>query len=373
MFSLAALWLGVGGVAGGSDLVPVATLTLPPSNHNAFTTTARYNSDGILYAWDGFGVWRQDGINSNAFTQIGTVIGGNNEPANWYGTTGGAYNCADAGPINFSGDGVRILLGNGYGGWGPWNNPPQTNLSGLIWVMPISGGTVSLPGGDSPVAIVQYHTDFIPLPAASTIENKATKYFVNQGVSGYESDPHSSILIFDETTGLAAVPVIVNGPGASTSLTFNPANNRLYAGVGYGAERGKIYSFGLDQLDSAFLSKSPLDFTTDGALFNPTAWNNQSGAGLFFDAHGYLFAGGNEGITCFAPDGTVSAVLDMGYYTSLIYNPFNDQILALTGSMGTIYNASDFEAVPEPSIFVLIAIAALGLLVRRARSTIAAL
>jgi hypothetical protein len=157
--------------------------------------------------------------------------------------------------------------------------------------------------------------------------------------------------------------LIVNGPGATTSLTFNTADNRLYAGVGYGANRGKIYSFGLDKLDSAFLNNSPLDFTADGVLFNPTAWKNQSGAGMFFDAHGYLFSGGNEGITCFAPDGAVSSVLDMGNYTSLIYNPFNDQILAITdyaGTIGTIYNAVDLELVPEPGVLILLGMAAIG-------------
>ncbi|MGW8257073.1 MAG: PEP-CTERM sorting domain-containing protein [Thermoguttaceae bacterium] len=355
IFSIVALWLWLGAVAFGSDPLPVATLTLPSPNHNAFATTSRYDSTGILYAWDGFGVWRQDGINLDSYTQIGTVIGGNNEPLSWYGSTGGDYNCADAGPINFSSDGARILLGNGLGGWGPYNDPAETTLSGLICAMPISGGTVDLPGADSPVATIDYHTDFIPLPAASTVENNATKYFVNQGDGSYT---HSSILVFDETTG-NAVPVIVNGPGATTSLAFNPTTNRLYAGVGFGSDRGKIFSFTLAQLDDAFLN-GPMDFT-DGELFNPDAWDNQSGAGMFFDANGYLFAGGNEGITCFRPNGEVSMVLDMGIYTSLVYNPLNDQVLAVTGftgETGTVYNASDFETVPEPSAILLLFVGA---------------
>ncbi len=105
------------------------------------------------------------------------------------------------------------------------------------------------------------------------------------------------------------------------------------------------------------MTNTPLDFTKDGVLFNPTASGNQSGAGLFFDADGYLFSGGNEGITCFKPDGTVSTVLDTGQYTSLVYNPMNDQILAIPyspGTTGMVFNARDFESVPEPSTVALI-------------------
>ena len=220
--SIVVLWLGIGAIAGATDPIPVAAVKLPAPNHNAFATTARYDSQGILYAWDGFGVWRQNGINVNAFTQIGTVIGGSNEPTGWYGSAGGAYNTADAGPINFSCDSERILLGNGAGGWGSLNVPPQSELNGLIWAMPMSGSTVSLPNGDTPIATIAYHTDFIPLPVASTIGNKTTKYFVNQGVSGYESDPHSSILVLDETTGLAA-PVITNGPWGHHVVSVQPS------------------------------------------------------------------------------------------------------------------------------------------------------
>ena len=164
--------------------------------------------------------------------------------------------------------------------------------------------------------------------------------------------------MFDETTG-QNVTVIDNGPGASTALAFNPTDDRLYAGVGYGADRGNIYSFGLDQLDQAFQTNTPLDFAKSGVLFNPTASNNQSGAGMFFDADGYLFSGGNEGITCFKPDGTVSKVLDMGDYTSLVYNPFNDQILAIPydpGTTGIVFNARRFRVGPRtvhPSRLIL--------------------
>jgi autotransporter-associated beta strand protein len=346
----AALLLAIDAVAWAGDPVAVATLTsLPAPNHNAFNTSFRYDSYGILFAWDGYQVWRQNGVNLDAFTSIGTVVAGNSEPLSWPGSTGGPYNSADAGPINFSGDGQQILLGNGSGGYGPWGGkdgigPYEFEHTDRIWSMPISGGAVSLPSGTQPVGKIAYHNDFLPLPDASTITGKNQMYFVNQGNATYSG---SSISVFDQATG-TNVTVIDNGPGATTSLAFNPKNGRLYAGVGYGADRGKIYSFGLDQLDQAFKTNTPLDFVTNGTLFNPTAWNNQSGAGMFFDADGYLFSGGNEGITCFKPDGTLSKVLNMGDYTALVYNPANDQVLAIPyypGTTGGVFNARDFEPV----------------------------
>ena len=355
----AALLFAIDAIAWAGDPVAVATLiSLPAPNHNAFNTSFRYDSYGILFAWDGYQVWRQNGVNADAFTSIGTVVAGNSEPLSWPGSTGGPYNSADAGPINFSGDGRRILLGNGSGGYGPWGGkggtgPYEFEHTDRIWSMPISGGAVSLPSGTPPVGNIAYHNDFLPLPVASTITGKNAMYFVNQGNATYSG---SSVSVFDQATG-RNVTVINNGPGATTSLAFNPTNGRLYAGVGYGPDRGKIYSFGLDQLDQALKTNTPLDFVTNGTLFNPTAWNNQSGAGMFFDADGYLFSGGdgeilpvdNGGITCFKPDGTVSRVLKLGPYTSAVYNPLNDQVLALPYSApfttGMVFNARDFEPV----------------------------
>ena len=349
------LQLGSTGLAGSPTAV--AKLDLPPPDHNAFSTSFRYDSQGILYAWDGFHVHRQNIVNSNVFVQFGTIVGGSQEPLDWQGSVGGDYNCADAGPINFSRDGQRILLGNGNGGSAPYGGPwfsgtVELQHSGRIWSMPISGGTVSYPAGTQPIGTINYHTDFIPVSAASAISGTDTKYFVNQGTDYTGSA--SEISIFDETTGIN-VPVVINGPGATTSLAFNPTNNRLYAGVGFGTNRGNIYSFTLDQIDKAFSDSQPLDFTKDGTLFNSTVSNNQSGAGLFFDTKGYLFAGGTEGITCFRPDGAISSNLGSNnQYTVLTYNAYNDQILAIVGNVGTIYNASDFETVPEPSAFIAI-------------------
>jgi hypothetical protein len=339
----ALLLFGVSGIAPAENLLPVTTLTsLPPPGLNAFSTTFRYDSQGILFAWDGYHVWKQNGVNLDAFTQIGTVIAADD---------GGPHNYADAGPVNFSADEQRILLGNGNGGWGA-----ETSAAGLVWSMPISGGTVSLPAGTQPVGNIPYHNDFLSLPATSTIAGKDTKYFVNQGID--YSGSGSIISIFDETTH-ANVSVVTNGPGATTALAFDSKNNRLYAGVGFDPGRGNIYSFSLDQLDQAFETNTPLDFVNDGVLFNTTISDNQSGAGMFFDANGYLFSGGTEGITCFKPDGSVSNVLDMGAYTSLVYNAFNDEVLAIPyfpGTTGWVFSAHDFESVPEPGTLCLMAI-----------------
>jgi hypothetical protein len=367
--AVAVILLGMSGIVQASAPLAIATLNLPPPDHNAFSTSFRYDSQGILFAWDGFHVSQQKGMNVNEFSQLGTVIGGSHEPSDWPGSTSGDYNCADAGPINFSRDGQSILLGNGNGGYAPYGGPwfsgtVELQHSGRIWSMPIAGGTVSYPAGTQPISVINYHTDLIPLPSATTIPGSDKKYFVNQGVD--YGGTGSEISIFDVTSGLN-VPMIENGPGATTSLAFNPKDNRLYAGVGFGpGDRGKIYSFGLGQIDQAFHDGKPLDFMTDGILFNPTAIDNQSGAGMFFDANGYLFAGGNEGITCFKPDGTVSKILGSNnQYTVLVYNPHDDQILAVVGTTGTVYNASDFESVPEPSTVILLVAAGLTALTWR--------
>ena len=61
----------------------------------------------------------------------------------------------------------------------------------------------------------------------------------------------SSLSIFDAATGTNKV-VIANGPGATTSIAINPKDDSVYVGVGYGAGAGNIYSFSLNQIDSAY-------------------------------------------------------------------------------------------------------------------------
>ena len=167
--------------------------------------------------------------------------------------------------------------------------------NGAFWTMPVSGGSAAHVAGGG----VPYSYDALALPAASTIPRSASKYIVNAGSSDYTS---SSLSIFDASTGTDKV-VIANGPGATTSIAINPKNNSLYVGVGYGADVGKIYSFSLSQIDSAYESGTPIDFLSGGVLFDSNGTGSQIGAGMFFDKDGYLFAGG-FGFTVFRPDGT---------------------------------------------------------------------
>ena len=103
---------------------------------------------------------------------------------------------------------------------------------------------------------------------------------------------------------------------------------------------------------------------------------------MFFDSNGYLFSGGGpfggpDGITVFAPNGTIvrnilTGADDNPLYDTVTYDPANNQVLVVPygSSTGTLYNASDFETVPEPSTFVLLAAGAVVGLVawRRRRS-----
>ena len=315
------------------EVVPVATLTLPDCDVNAYTTSARYNLDGILYAWDGFQVWRQDEINSSSFTPIGTVVGGTDAK--------GDYNCADAGPINFSADGTEILLGNGGGGQASKTHKGETWHANRVWSMPILGDRVN-----TPVATIPGHFDFVPVPAGLAGLGSDTAYFVNEGTKA-PNVYTSSVSVFDKTKG-TNVTVIDHVPGSSASIAVSPQGDRLYVGVGYDpTHRGDIYSFSFSQISAAYSSGTPLNFL-NGDFFNPEATGNQSGTGMFVTANGYLFSGGNEGITCFKPDGTVAANLPMpDGYTYLTYNPLNNQVLALTGFSlgdGAVFDAHDFMA-----------------------------
>ena len=84
--------------AASGDQVPDPILELtniPALPSTSFYHSGRFTSEGLLYLWDGSHVWRQNDVNANGFTQIGTV----------------PDNTADAGPIQFSHDETRMLLG----------------------------------------------------------------------------------------------------------------------------------------------------------------------------------------------------------------------------------------------------------------------
>jgi len=326
---------------------PVGTVSnIPAPDANAYSTSLRYDSSGDLYAWDGLSVWEQSG-GTGSFSNIGSVAAGNS---------------ADAGPISLSQSGQNLLLSNGAGGslGGPYN--------GVFWSMSAAGGMATrVTGSGAPFA-----GDALALPAASTIPQSNTKYIVYQGNSSFNG---SSLSIFDAVSGVN-VPIVNNGPGATAAIAINPRNDSLYVDTGYGSDAGEIFSFSLNQIDTAFNTATPINFTS-GALFNPLGTGSQSGAGLFFDSNGYLFAGG-DGITVFRPDGSISydqpASAADNYYDSLAYDPANNEVLKVPyvfagPSTGTLYNATDFETVPEPSTLMLLgAGVVIGLVARRLRT-----
>jgi hypothetical protein len=305
----------VGGTAcGQSPIGIVSNIPQPAPSADAFSTSLRYDSYGDLYAWDGLNIWMER-AGSSVFSSVGSVASGNQ---------------ADAGPITFSQNGHSLLLSNGAGGY-----DMSDACNGAFWTMPVSGGSAAHVAG----AGVPYAYDALALPAASTIPRSGSKYIVNAGTSDYMS---SSLSIFDASTGTDKV-VIANGPGATTSIAINPKNNSLYVGVGYGADVGKIYSFSLSQIDSAYDSGTPIDFLSGGVLFDSKGTGSQIGAGMFFDKDGYLFAGG-FGFTVFRPDGTVCYNQGSGY-NDLTFDPADGEVLVMPygESEGLLYRATSFE------------------------------
>ena len=104
--------------------------------------------------------------------------------------------------------------------------------------MPVSGGTAVQVSGTVP-----YAYDALALPAASTIPASSTKYIVYEGNGPYNG---GSVSILDSATGVR-LPVIHNGPGATTSIAINPTNGSVYLGVfSLTTYTVNIYSFTLE-------------------------------------------------------------------------------------------------------------------------------
>lgn len=329
-FGLGVLCLALPALA---DLpAPAAKLTLPPpGNANAFDITARYDSAGLLFVWDGVNIWKQSSPNAPLALFASNVGSGS----------------ADAGPINFSFDHSTLFFGNGAGGM----------LGGAQNGKIFSFDLITTTPSASSIGLAKDQFDFIPLPASTALLNPGNLLLVNSAV-GWTGSQVSIATLHTPSN----IPVIANIPGAATSLVFDASNN-LYVGIGYGDDRGDIRKFALSSIESAFASQTPLDWTL-GTLINPTSSANNSGAGMFFDSRGYLFVGGNEGLAVFGPDG-VAKTYDIGPgFSRITYNPAADQFLVLSyaSNNGAVYNATAF--VPEPGALMLLPLAA-GFLLRR--------
>jgi hypothetical protein len=318
-------------VADESLPAPPTSVNLPPPGPNAFSVSVAFGpSDGLMYVWDGAQVLKQDALVSNTFNSIGTAGSGS----------------ADAGAVVFSRDGNSLLLGNGAGG----------NLggvhSGQLFTIPAAGGSSNVA-----VANLPFHDRFLAAPLGAS----NSKFFVDQGNASFTG---SSVSVLDTTDG-SNQSLIENIPGASSAMAID-SGGRFYVGIGFGPARGQLRSFDLADLENAYNTATPLDWNS-GAIFNDL--DNNSGAGLFFDARGYLFAGGPNGVTVFDANGN-SKFYDNGNFTNVTYDSFNDRVLVTGfGDFQGIYPAAMFQ-VPEPSTIVLALVAAAALVPaarRRAR------
>lgn len=329
--------------AGYAPPASLYTLTIPAAGTNAYSSAAAYDADGLLHVWDGIIVWKQDGAGTDAFTAIGSVdLDG----------AGTIDNSSDAGPITFSRDGSHMLLGNGFGGMVPNSPPFDASWGGLVMSMPSAGGAVT-----SSLADIDYHLDFEPLPATSTLAGADMMYFVDGGDGNWP--PGSLVSIFDESDQ-SNVPVLTGVPGAAAHVALDAADN-LYVTVGYGDYRGDVRLFPLADLESAYTTATPLDWS-DGTLLNPVYTDNHSGAGLFVDDRGLLFAGGSDGLTVFGSDGRCRTYDVNTGYAEIVHNAAANTILLM--NTGKVYDVAAF--VPEPTTLGLLA-CGVGALLRRRR------
>jgi len=302
---------------------PPIPFSLPPPAANAFGVSVAFGpSDGLMYVWDGAGVLKQDAPLSTSFTSIGNV----------------GSSSADAGPIAFSRDASELLIGNGGGGILAGAH------AGLIFTIPAAGGD-----SNTPLATIDFHDNFLAAPLG--VSNH--KFFVNQGNVPFSA---SSVSVLDNTDG-SNVSIIENIPGASGGMAVSPSG-QLFVGIGFGPQVGELRSFSLAALESAYNSTTPLAWTA-GTLFNSAS--NNSAFGLFFDARGFLFAGGPDGVTVFDPAGN-GVVYENNGHTGAVYDPLNDRVLVTGfGDHQGLYPASMF-VVPEPGGLALAVGAILAIL-----------
>jgi hypothetical protein len=335
---LASCALGTNAGARAATLPAAAvTVILPLPSANSFDVAVAFGpNDGLLYVWNGANVFKQNAIDSNGFASISAI--------------GPVTQSADPGPIAFSRNAAAILVGNGSGGFSPAGN------ANLVFGIPSAGGD-----NTTPIATVDFHYSFLAAPLGASND----KFFVNQGEATFTT---SSVSVFDQLSG-TNISVVQNIPGASTFMAID-GSGRLYVGVGFGPDRGELRRFSNSSLGTAYSSAIPLDWSS-GELFNDL--DNNSGAGMFFDARGFLFVGGPSGVTVFDPSGNFR-LYENGGFTTVDYDPFGDRLFVRGfGNEQGIYDAA-MLLVPEPTAAVLATCALIPfvLLVRRARRASAA-
>ncbi len=331
-------------VASANNALPnsvTTPYTLPLTQGNTFqgTTAICFGPDGLIYAWDGMNISRQTGVNVDGFTQFGTVYT-QTGPNSWSGY-------ADPGPLAFSQNGASLLIGDGGGSF-----DPTGASNGLFSTMPASGGAATaVPSSPLPAAPLYYNYSAVAVPGAPS------EFLVDIGSSDFSS---SAVVLYNAKTGVAQAVIGqsspssgdgVSIPGASSSIAVDAAGN-FYVGVGAGASQGQINRFSLSALEAAAANGSPLNWSSGQAI--PNSAGNNTGAGIFVDARGYLFAGGSggsfspaaNGITIFAPNGAAKTYLNSTFFgdAQITYNPLNDQIAVqeFEDNNVTIYNAGAF-------------------------------
>jgi autotransporter-associated beta strand protein len=302
-------------------LATISNLPLPAANTTGFAPSSmRFGPNGQLYAWDGTTIWEQTGsYNAGSFKAIGSITA---PPS-----TTSPFD-SDPGAINFSSDGQSIIVSEGAGGFDA--TLPAVDSNGLLFTIPITGGTTITPAGTVPNTF-----DFIPVPPKSTTTGSTTaapqKYFVDIGTPGLNSE----VDLFNASTG-ADMPIITGIPGASTSLAVtgtNSSNFTLYVGVGFGDQQGQIEAFNVHALFQALKSGTPLSWSA-GTIVNPNDSGNNSGSGIFVDPRGYIFAGGPNGVEVIVGSGNAPYNYSIPYtadgggflsYVSVSYNSITNQ------------------------------------------------
>ena len=329
---------------GQTTLAPLEVTSIPsgipqadPNVSYGGLASLRFGPNGQLYASTGTAVLEQTGGLSGSFTTIGMVPSAGSDP----------------GTLNFYQNGQSLIVSNGAGG-----TDYSGNSTGSFYSLPVPSGTSilsSVPqatyvGNDSPGGFGTF--DFAATPSGS-------KLFVDAGTaSGSEVD------LFNPATG-ASTPIITGIPGASTSVAVS--GGYLYVGNGYdysaaGGGTGQFEMFSIHAMFQALKAGTPLSWNSS-TVINGTSGETNSGAGVFIDPRGYLFAGGGYtadvnpysdiGLAVVSPQGQSytyaipsDASGDPMTVVQLSYNAVTNQVLipgyGPQGNQAAVYSASQF-------------------------------